>query len=261
MKNYETLKKEWLAEEQQGFKGWDFAHLDGRWEEQELPWRYEDWVKKYLKPEHKLLDMGTGGGEVLLSFDHPYFNTSVTEAWEPNVKLCKKRLKPLGICVKQIFDVNTLPFEDNTFDIVLNRHEGYEITELKRVLKPGGLFITQQVGGKNNAELSEFFINDFKSLYEGYDLTSQISQFKANGFEILYENECFPYLRFFDIGAVAFFARVIEWEFPGFSVEGCFEKLCLLHDKIVKEGFVESKVHRFVIVAHNNKLKLEKVLS
>lgn len=248
MKNYEKLKREWLAEEMQGFKGWDFVHLDGRWKEQELPWNYEDWVKKYLKPEYKLLDMGTGGGEILLSFKHPYSNTSVTEAWETNVMLCKERLEPLGICVKQLFDINCLPFEDNTFDIVLNRHEGYEITELKRVLKPDGLFITQQVGGQNNEKLSEYLITDFKSLYQGYNLESEISKFVANGFEILYKDECFPYLRFYDIGALVFFAKVIEWEFQDFSVERCFEKLCYLQEALLEKGYVESTEHRFFIV-------------
>lgn len=60
-------------------------------EEESLPWNYKDIVKSYLKPEYKLLDMGTGGGEFLLSLNHPYENTLVTEAWIPNVKLCQEK--------------------------------------------------------------------------------------------------------------------------------------------------------------------------
>lgn len=48
-------------EEQAAFKGWDFSYLENRWDEQELPWNYEDILKKYLNPDYKLLDMGTGG--------------------------------------------------------------------------------------------------------------------------------------------------------------------------------------------------------
>ncbi|WP_365845908.1 hypothetical protein [Clostridium sp.] len=40
------------------------------------------------------------------------------------------------------------PFEDNTFDIVINRHESYCVSEVKRILKTDGIFIAQQVGGK-----------------------------------------------------------------------------------------------------------------
>ncbi|MNJ78400.1 hypothetical protein D3C77_761450 [compost metagenome] len=36
---------------------------------------------------------------------------------------------------------------------MINRHEAYSVQELNRILKPGGLFITQQVGGQNNRGL------------------------------------------------------------------------------------------------------------
>ncbi|WP_346916771.1 hypothetical protein [Clostridium sp.] len=39
----------------------------------------------YLKTEHRLLDMGTGGGEFLLTLDHPFYNTVVTESYPSNV--------------------------------------------------------------------------------------------------------------------------------------------------------------------------------
>lgn len=31
--------------------------------EEDLPWDYKEFISKYLKPNYKLLDMGTGGGE------------------------------------------------------------------------------------------------------------------------------------------------------------------------------------------------------
>ena len=92
--------------------------------------------------------MGTGGGEFLLTLNHPYKNTSVTESWGPNVKLCKEKLEPLGVEVKEVFNDNELPFEDDTFDIIINRHESFDIKEIKRILKVDGIFITQQVGGE-----------------------------------------------------------------------------------------------------------------
>lgn len=247
--NYNELKEVWKKEEQSIFKGWDFSYLENRWDDEELPWNYEEILKKYLRPDYKLLDMGTGGGEFLLSLNHPYNNTSVTEMWAPNVELCKQNLEPLGIEVKQVFNDSQLPFEDNTFDIVINRHESFDINEVRRILKTNGIFITQQVGGKNNEILSKQLIKDFTPLYEDNTLDNNLKKLENNLFEILYANEYFPYLRFKDIGAIVYFAKIIEWEFPNFSVENCFEELCKLNEDINDKGYVESIEHRYIIVS------------
>lgn len=251
--NYIELKKIWEKEEQATFRGWDFSYLKDRWEDEELPWDYEAILKKYLNPDYKLLDMGTGGGEFLLSLNHPYKNTSVTEMWPPNVKLCKERLEPLGIEVNQVFNDSELPFEDNTFDIIINRHESFDIKEIARILKTNGIFITQQVGAMNNEALSKALIKDFTPLYPDNTLDNNVKALKDNSFEILYGDEYFPYLRFKDIGAIVYFAKIIQWEFPNFSVENCFEELCKLYDDISLTGYIESIEHRFIIVCRKKK--------
>ena len=246
--NYSNLKELWKKEEENTFKGWDFSHLENRWTEGKSPWEYREILKNYLNSNDKLLDMGTGGGEFLLSLNHPYNNTSVTEMWEPNVKLCKEKLEPFGINVKQVFNVSELPFDDDTFDIVINRHESFDIGEVRRILKPNGIFITQQVGGKNNEILSKALIKDFKPLYPENTLDNVLKDLEKNFFKVLHAEEFFPYLRFYDIGAIIYFAKIIEWEFPNFSVDNCFEELCKLNEEIIVKGFVESIEHRFIIV-------------
>ena len=140
--------------------------------------------------------MGTGGGEFLLTLNHPYKNTSVTESWGPNVKLCKEKLEPLGVEVKEVFNDNELPFEDDTFDIIINRHESFDIKEIKRILKVDGIFITQQVGGGNNEILSKALIKDFKPLFLESTLSNRLIELRENKFNILQAEEYFPYLRF-----------------------------------------------------------------
>lgn len=250
--NYSKLKESWEKEEKATFKGWDFSHLENRCDNEELPWKYEHILNKYLKPNHKLLDMGTGGGEFLLSLNHPYNNTSVTEMWPPNVELCKEKLAPLGIEVKHVVDDSALPFKDNSFDIIINRHEFFDIREVKRILKPDGIFITQQVGGKNNEILSNILIKDFIPLYADNTLEDNLKKLGNSLFEIIYANEYFPYLRFKDIGAVVYFAKIIEWEFPNFSVENSFKELCKLQDDIIHKGYVESIEQRYIIVCRKN---------
>lgn len=247
--NLEQLKTYLKSEEDKAFKGWDFSYLNGRWSNEELPWDYKRIISDYLKPTDRLLDMGTGGGEFLLTLNHPYELTSVTEAYPPNVQLCMDTLMPLGIEVKQVFDDNPLPFEKETFDVIINRHEDFDTAEVKRILKQGGYFITQQVGGRNNNDLSYKMIDNFTPSFPGHDLAHNSSIIKAAGFHILFAEEAFVPVKFFDLGALVYFAKIIEWEFPGFSVESCFGKLCRLQKGLQENGYIAGTEHRFVIVA------------
>ena len=44
-------------------------------------------------------------------------------------------------------------------------------------------------------------------------------------------------------------ARIIEWEFPGFSVENCFDRLLRLQRILETVGKIEGTTHRFLIAA------------
>lgn len=252
--NYMKLKEYWMSEEEKSFKGWDFSYISKRKLEEPLPWNYDNIVRQYLKSNSILLDMGTGGGEYLLTLNHPYHNTFVTEAYPPNFELCKSKLTPLGIDVRQVFDDSCLPFENSMFDVIINKHESFDIKEVCRLLKPTGLFITQQVGGLNNKELSRFLINNFKEIISNeHNLKNNSMLIQNQGLTILKSEEYFPKLKFFDIGALVYFARIIEWEFPNFSVDRCFEKLCQLQSIVEQQGYIESEEHRFIIVAQKPK--------
>ncbi len=66
----------WKAEENIAhICGWDFSHIAGRYVEQELPWNYGEVSAQFLRPQMRILDIDTGGGELLLSLQHPYENT------------------------------------------------------------------------------------------------------------------------------------------------------------------------------------------
>lgn len=251
--NDNELKAIWQSEEQRAFSGWDFSHIKSRWSSEPLPWDYKTIVEKYLEPSQDLLDVGTGGGEFLLSLNHPHDHTSVTEAWTPNIKLCRERLEPLGIRVYETAGDAKLPVSDNTFDIVINRHAAYDLDEVSRILKPSGFFITQQVGGDNNRLLAKRLNPVDQPLFPDHSLTKEIPRFQAHGFEIKYSSEAFPEVRFNDVGAVVYFAKIIEWEFPNFSVDRNFAQLCALQVELCKNGYITSREHRFIVAAQNLK--------
>lgn len=248
----EHLIESWLEEERIAhIHGWDFSHIDDRYEEgADLPWSYRDIVLGYLKPEMKILDIDTGGGEFLLSLGHPHTNTAATEAYPPNVELCKQVLLPLGIDFRQADGKGELPFDDESFDMVIDRHGDFNAREIHRVLKKGGLFVTQQVGAENDRELVELLLPEQKSVpFPEQYVQLVCKKFVEAGFEVEQQQECFRPIRFFDVGALVWFARILEWEFPGFSVERCLPELLGAQAQLEREGYLEGKTHRFLLVA------------
>ena len=245
------LKEVWKKEEDAAhIHGWDFSHIEGRYEEQDdLPWNYDTIVRQYLKKDMKLLDYDTGGGEYLLSLHHPYENTVATEGYPPNVKLCREVLTPLGIDLRECPDASAIPFPDQSFDMIINRHGDFDAQEIRRLLRPDGLFITQQVGGRNDRELVEMVLPGTKEPFPHANLAEQRQAFENAGFLILRAEETFRPIRFYDIGAFVWFARIIEWEFPGFSVDRCFKELLKMQKETEEKGFVEGTIHRYLIIA------------
>jgi len=250
--NADELKQAWLAEERVAhIHGWDFSHIHGRYtEEDDLPWEFRELIHRHRTDDMQLLDMDTGGGELLLSLHHPNERTAAIEGYPPNVKLCKEVLLPLGIDFKEADGEETLPFPDESFDIVTNRHGAYDAAELRRVLRPGGLFLTQQVGADNDRELVRLLLPHIEQALEPEQcLDARVSELLGQGFEVLESGEARRPIRFYDVGALVWFARIIEWEFPGFSVENCLEQLYEAQAILDRAGVIEGSIHRFYIVA------------
>lgn len=252
-----TLEKQWLAEEAAAhIHGWDFSHIHGRYdEERDLPWDYEKIVRSCLSPEKKLLDQDTGGGEFLLSLGHPPTCLSATEAYPPNAALCRKTLLPLGVDFREADCHGPLPFDENTFDLVLNRHGNYTPAELRRVLKPGGYFITEQVGAENDRELVTLLLGPGIPLpFPEQYLACAQQALEHAGFQVIQSDEAFRPIRFWDVGALVWFAHIIPWEFPDFSVARHLPALYRAQEILEQNGVIEGTIHRYLIVAQKDAL-------
>lgn len=250
--NRDELLELWLQEEQAAhIHGWDFSHIRGKYEEgRELPWNYEEIVRRCLRPERKLLDIDTGGGEFLLSLGHPCRNLAATENYPPNVALCRERLLPLGIDFRQADGGGKLPFGDRSFDVVINRHGDYDPREIGRVLRDGGVFVTEQVGAENDRDLVRLLLKEMPALpFPKQYLRIARAAFEEAGFSVIQAQEAFRPIKFWDVGALVWFARIIEWEFPGFSVRACLENLYRAQETLEREGVIEGRTHRFLLVA------------
>ena len=242
------------------FKGWDFAYIakHGGNVEDSLPWNYDRTVKEYLQSDTYLLDMGTGGGEYLSLLNPLPKNTYATECYEPNVPIAKGRLEPLGIKVVQadIGDQENakLPFGNDIFDLIINRHEAYDSKELNRVLKSRSIFITQQVGCKNMENLRIIFnsplVEDsiFHQKYY-WDLETAIYFLKKVNLEIIRSGEYIGSTRFPDIRALVYLLKAISWDFPNFTMHEFEGQLFNIYCKIVDDGYFDVDLHRFLVIA------------
>lgn len=118
-----------------------------------------------------------------------------------------------------------------------------------RIIKKGGLFITEQVGEDNDRDLVEMVLPDTEKPFPHLNLREQKKAFEEAGFAIMEEAEAYRPVRFYDVGAFVWFAHIIEWEFPGFSVDGCFDHLLEMQKTVEEKGQIEGTVHRYLIVA------------
>lgn len=215
--------------------GWDFAWLNTRAVTEPLPWSYTREVGGRARTATTLLDMGTGGGEVLSTLTHRPHRTVATEAWPPNVPLAARRLRPLGIALVQdegapdnnrqgSSDRGRLPFRDDAFGLVANRHESFRASEVSRVLAHGGAFVTQQVDFHSYDDLYRLLNLEIPDQPDSW-LPLAVQQVEEAGLVIAKTALGEERHHFHDVAAVVYYLRLVSWAVPEFSLHAHREQL------------------------------------
>ncbi|WP_377891605.1 class I SAM-dependent methyltransferase [Alkalihalobacillus sp. R86527] len=241
----------YLTESEKPFSGWDFSYIadTGRIHTDSLPWCYTSEILALFKSSASVLDMGTGGGEFLEKLQPYPEKLAATEGYPPNVPIAKERLEPLGVPVYSFEDDCSLPFSDDQFDFVMNKHESYSPAELKRILGANGEFITQQVGGTDMLELNRILGASMETEFQHWNLAYAVNELEEAGFQVTDKKEAYPTTRFYDIGALVYYLKAIPWQIPDFSIERYRDALHNLHQKINDDGYLAIPSHRFIIKA------------
>jgi SAM-dependent methyltransferase len=209
------------------------------------PWNYAVLVRRFAVGKTHALDLGTGGGEFLSRIRQSLPpNTTATEEWRVNAPIAQRQLRRLNVDTVSCRSLS-LPFQSSTFDLVIDRHEELDPREIARVLMPGGLIVTQQVGDYWR-ELRRFFprATDFSSLYQDY-----VQRFKGAGLRLLRNEQHFYKAAYPSLGEVVYLLTVAPWWLPGFSLERDLDALLSLESELLgPDGLVLTESH-FLIVA------------
>ena len=254
-KYFEYLVNEAIRDVQ-SFKGWDFSFLtsSGRMVESPHKWNYENKVSPFLFGTETLLDIGTGGGEVMARLQPLPELSYAVEDYPPNIKVAKGRLEPLGVKVVPINQYSDppfgdLPFEDNYFNLVINRHTGCTNAEVYRILKTGGYYITQQISGLTTINLQRILLSNESIQVPEWNLEVATGRLKTCGFKIIEELEDVGYLRFFDVGAIVFHLIACPWTIEDFTIGKYRDRLLYLHKHIEQHGYFDMDYALLFVVA------------
>ena len=237
------------------FQGWDFTRLGARLVSEPPPWAFEEIVADRAARATTMLDMGTGGGEWLSSLPVRPPVTVATESWPPNVGVAAANLHALGVPVVQDEGATDnvrqgredprgrLAFTAEAFNLVTNRHESFVASEVSRILRPEGIFVTQQThsGSQQFHEL----LGVQPPQVEELEIDLALEQLSAAGLIVDEADEGYAATIFADIGALAWYLRSVPWAVPGFSISAYRNALIRLHGDPIR---VTAK--RFWVRAH-----------
>ena len=159
-----------------------------------FPWVYE---QCHLKDHTTLLEIGCGNGALWkenYSLLPPHVHIVLNDISEGMLRDTRRHMDSLEGCVRfsfAAFDCHKIPYEDNSFDLVLANHVLFYckdlatvLSEVQRVLKPDGRFVCSTYGVNHMKEITEL-VQSFHNLislsadklYERFGL--------ENGFSLL----------------------------------------------------------------------------
>ncbi|UCD03628.1 MAG: class I SAM-dependent methyltransferase [Candidatus Woesearchaeota archaeon] len=189
--------------------GWDFSDIRKRLKTEGRKWNYIELVKTYGNRDSFLLDIGTGGGELLLEVANYFRKAYGIDVSPKMIKTANKNLKESKVSNVEfsVADSKKIPFKDEYFDIVICRHAPFYAKEVFRVLKPKGIFITQQVAENDKINIKKVFERGQSYGEEpGTLMNKYVKELKEAGFRIIREDK-FNIIEYYIPGDLVFLLK------------------------------------------------------
>jgi SAM-dependent methyltransferase len=224
--------------------GWEFAWMDGRAVGSDPSWSFPELARRLLRRAGSLLDLDTGGGELLAELAPLPSHTVAVETWPPNTPVARDRLAPFGVPV-----LTELPGGEDQFDVVLSRHGRLPADDIARLLRRGGTLLTQQVGSDDLADLNAALGAPVPHP-KRWTAEVAVDALQQAGLEVTDVREERPALSFHDVGAIVYQLRAVPWQVRDFSPERYDRALRRIDAIIRAEGGFTVTAHRFLVQAN-----------
>lgn len=184
--------------------GWDFKKM--KYEVETLT-RFDFWneVKRSIKNGCTLLDLGCGSAQKTILYANEkakeiYLadseNEMLKKAKDNIKKICEEQNKN-KFHLEMVDCRGKLPFPNEFFDVVIARHSCEASSEVYRVLKKCGVFISEDIANDDCQELKELFGRG--QCYNQQDTRSKIFEnYRLLGFEKIYYSDIIQKEYYFD---------------------------------------------------------------
>jgi SAM-dependent methyltransferase len=210
-------------------------------------------VREAIGQSHLALDIDTGGGELIAQVAAASTGLLVTtEGYAPNVEVAGNRLGPLGIPIVQAASApdnadqgdadpwragSPLPFGAGVFDLVIDRHSSYWPSEVMRVLRSGGRFLTQQLSeATGEGDAWDDLFGRAPRPHRRFDLEFATHQLLRCGFEVNRAEEADTPMVFHDLAGVVFYLRLVPWAVEDFDPSKDRQVLEQIHRRLSQDG-------------------------
>jgi SAM-dependent methyltransferase len=244
---YEELKR--IAASVGEREGWDFSRVRDKIDP--VPWDYLEVVRRYLRPTDHVLDVGTGGGEKLLSLV-TCFDSAVGVDISPEMIETALKNKAAAQADNVSFEVmraEDLRFSDSEFDVVLNRHSVAAVDQIVRVLRPGGYFVMQEVGQRNLGSICSLFGCGPGGEYgqESQNINVLAQAFRERGCRVICRAEYDVGYWFLDVESLIFLLKAVPIP-EDFDIERHWQQVNHIITKFSTPKGIESNEHRELLI-------------
>lgn len=227
-------------------RGWDFSRMSD-WRAP-VPWSYTDVVDEHIGPDRDVLDIGTGGGEILRSFA-TRIRTGLGIDIDPLMVAAARESANSARNVTFRRGSHLLEEVPETFDVVLDRQAPFSLEAVASHLRDGGVFVTQQVGERNMANVKA-------ALGQSAPAPVTRQMFDGSGLEILEFREYDVEYIVRDIDSLVFWLAALDSSHAdidgGRAIGDAATLNAILHGNVTADGFVTNE-HRYLVVARSTR--------
>lgn len=225
-------------------EGWDFSRMNTT--HPPTPWQYTEVVRSYLRSTYSVVDIGTGGGERLLEFRDDAKSLLGIDIDGLMIQKAEENAAEVGAENVTFQTANAAEFRGH-FDMAICRHAPFESDVIRELIPVGGIFITQQVGERDMANVRSAF-----NLETGNGPSIQPDMFSKAGFTVRRFDEYNAEYVIHDMESLVFWLQALDLahsNFVGFDPSrDCQAINDLIATSVVDEGLVTNE-HRYLLVA------------